>query len=261
MTALRPAAAAGTFYPSDPTDLAAAVDGFIAAASPSSDALPKALIAPHAGYPYSGLVAGTAYARVHATTIERVVMFGPAHRWPVAGLALPSSTSFETPLGAVSVDLEAVEQACALDGVETVDSAHADEHALEVHLPFLQRCFSSDFRLVPFVVGGATQAQVEAVMESLWGGPETLVVVSSDLSHFYDYDTACRLDADTSSAIENLAPDQLQEGGACGRVSIQALLSIATRLGLQAQTVDLRNSGDTAGGREEVVGYGAYVIG
>jgi AmmeMemoRadiSam system protein B len=261
VTALRPAAAAGTFYPSDPAELAAAVDGFIAAASASSDTVPKALIAPHAGYRYSGAIAGNAYARVHATAIERVVMFGPAHRWPVAGLALPSSTSFETPLGSVAVDLNAVEQACALDGVETVDAAHADEHALEVHLPFLQRCFSGDFLLVPFVVGGATQVQVEAVMELLWGGRETLVIVSSDLSHFYDYDTACRLDADTSSAIENLAPEQLHEGGACGRVCIQALLSIATRFGLKAQTVDLRNSGDTAGGREEVVGYGAYVIG
>ena len=163
--------------------------------------------------------------------------------------------------GTVPIDAEAAQRARRFDFVETIDAAHVEEHAIEVQLPFLQRRLPHGFHPVPFVVGQATPDQVEAVMEELWGGVETLIVVSSDLSHFHDYDTARRIDADTSAAIENLSPQSLQEGGACGRVPIQALLSVAVRRGLTARTVDLRNSGDTAGGRSEVVGYGAYVIG
>lgn len=254
---------AGRFYPDDAADLAAIVDDFVAAADPGAAAstAPKALIAPHAGYPYSGPIAASAYACLQVAAVERVVMFAPAHRWSVAGLALPESTAFETPLGTVPVDAEAAQRARRFDFVETIDAAHVEEHAIEVQLPFLQRRLPHGFHLVPFVVGQATSGQIEAVMEELWGGAETLIVVSSDLSHFHDYDTARRLDADTSAAIENLSPQSLREGGACGRVPIQALLSVAVRRGLTARTVDLRNSGDTAGGRSEVVGYGAYVIG
>ena len=262
MSAPRSAAVAGRFYPDDPAELATMVDDFIAAHSVTNAAAPpKALIVPHAGYPFSGPVAGSGYAHVHGACIERVVMFAPAHRWPVAGLALPAATAFETPLGPVRIDVEAIEQALRFDFVHTIDAAHSQEHAIEVQLPFLMRCLPPDFTLVPFVVGRATPAQVTEVMESLWGGPETLIVISSDLSHFHDYDAAQTLDAATSKAIEDLSPKALHEGGACGQVSIQALLAAAQQRGLSARTVDLRNSGDTAGGRDEVVGYGAYVIG
>ena len=263
MSESRPAAVAGRFYPDDATELAAVVDEFVATASLDSAAgpAPKAIIAPHAGYPYSGPIAGSAYACVQAAAVERVVMFAPAHRWPVPGLALPASTAFETPLGTVPVDTDAAQRASRFDFVATIDAAHVEEHAIEVQLPFLQRRLGHVFRLVPFVVGWATTDQVEAVMEELWGGAETLIVISSDLSHLHDYDTARRLDADTSAAIENLSPQSLQARGACGHVSIQALLSVAARCGLTARTMDLRNSGDTAGERSEVGGYGAYVIG
>ena len=195
MSASRPAAVAGRFYPDDATELAAVVDEFVATASLDSAAgpAPKAIIAPHAGYPYSGPIAGSAYACVQAAAVERVVMLAPAHRWPVPGLALPASTAFETPLGTVPVDTDAAQRASQFDFVDTIDAAHVEEHAIEVQLPFLQRRLGHVFRLVPFVVGRATTDQVEAVLEELWGGAETLIVISSDLSHLHDYDTApCR---------------------------------------------------------------------
>jgi AmmeMemoRadiSam system protein B len=262
VSAVRPAIAAGTFYPDDPTALAGIVDDYLASAtaSVSIGTPPKVLIVPHAGYPYSGPIAASAYAAVHGAAIDRVVMFGPAHRWPVSGLALPTASSFETPLGSVAIDTDALLRADSLRSVTLVDAAHTQEHAIEVQLPFLQRCLPEGFRLVPFVVGRTTPAQVEEVLDELWGSSETLIVISSDLSHFHDYDTARQLDADTSAAIEGLEPQRLPEGGACGRVPIQAVLSAAARRKMTARTVDLRNSGDTAGGRDEVVGYGAYVI-
>lgn len=264
MTTTRPAAMAGRFYPDDPSDLATLVDQLVtgAGAGTASTVPPKALIVPHAGYAYSGAVAASAYASLGAgVAITRVILFAPAHRWPVAGLALPDASAFETPLGLVPIDVDAATLAAGLDCVETLAAAHLHEHAIEVQLPFLQRCLPAGFRLIPFVVGQATSDQVGAVMDLLWGGSETLLIVSSDLSHFHDYDTARRLDAATSAAIEQLAPAQLHEGGACGRIPIQALLTAAGVRGLSARMVALRNSGDTAGGRDEVVGYGAYVIG
>jgi AmmeMemoRadiSam system protein B len=262
LSAPRSAAVAGRFYPDDPTELATMVDDFVVMRSGTNTvASPKALIVPHAGYPFSGPAAGSGYAHVQGARIERVVMFAPAHRWPVAGLALPADTAFETPLGPVRIDAQGTEQALRFDFVHTIDAAHLQEHAIEVQLPFLLRCLPSDFSLVPFVVGQATPTQVTEVLESLWGGPETLIVVRSDLSHFHDYDTAQTLDRSTSGAIAALSPQLLREDGACGRVSIQALLMAADHRGLSACTVDLRNSGDTAGGWDEVVGYGAYVIG
>ncbi|HJP32493.1 MAG TPA: AmmeMemoRadiSam system protein B [Candidatus Latescibacteria bacterium] len=261
MSIPRPATAAGRFYPDDPVSLVAFVDEYLASAQAVDCPPPKALIVPHAGFLYSGAVAGSGYSCLHGRTITRVVMFGPAHRWPVSGLALPACDSFVTPLGTVPIDTEAVEQALLLEAVEVVGSAHTQEHAIEVQLPFLQQRLPEGFHLVPFVVGRATPQQVEEVMDELWGGEETLLVISSDLSHFHEYDMARQLDAATSAAIEALAPEDVHESAACGRVSIQAILAIAARRGLTARTVDQRNSGDTAGGRTEVVGYGAYVIG
>ncbi|MDJ0849788.1 MAG: AmmeMemoRadiSam system protein B [Myxococcota bacterium] len=229
--------------------------------APGGAGVPKALIAPHAGYVYSGPVAGSAYALLagQRDVVTRVVLLGPAHRVYVRGLAAPDADAFATPLGDVPVDAAALARVLALPQVETLDAAHAEEHSLEVHLPFLQELLG-DFTLVPLVVGDASPMQVEEVLELLWGGPETLLVVSSDLSHYHDYATARRLDADTSRAIESLAPEAIGGEQACGRIPVQGLLLAAQRRGLEAVAVDVRSSGDTAGPRDSVVGYGAYVL-
>jgi hypothetical protein len=257
---VRPAAVAGMFYPGDEAELRGLVDGFIATRAVCERA-PKALIAPHAGYIYSGPIAGTAYAQIKAAraVIRRVVLAGPSHRVSFRGLAVPDATHFETPLGLVEVDAGAIVSLRGLRQVSTLNAAHAREHSLEVHLPFLQETLD-DFHIVPLVVGDAAPAEIAEVFELLWGGPETLFVVSSDLSHYCDYRTARRLDEDTSRAIEALQPDAIRCEQACGRLPIQGLLEAAKRHGLHARTLDLRNSGDTAGGRDQVVGYGAYAF-
>ena len=263
MSLTRSPAVAGTFYPSDPDELCAAVDAYLrdAVAGPSDPPL-KALIAPHAGYVYSGPVAGSAYAQLSELRdrIERVVLIGPSHRVAISGLATLNAEAFRTPLGDVPVDLAAVEKLLRFPQVHPLDEAHALEHSLEVHLPFLQRVLG-EFSLVPLVAGEATTAEVAEVLEAVWGGPETLIVVSSDLSHYYDYQSARDLDAATTEAIETLDPESLGRESACGRVPIRGLLVVAKRHGLQARTLDVRNSGDTAGPNDQVVGYGAYAFG
>lgn len=251
---------AGTFYPVQPAKLAAAVQGYLEAAATGA-AAPKAIIAPHAGYIYSGPIAASAYARVAAArdVITRVVLLGPAHRLPFWGLALPSADSLATPLGEVPIDVEAVARISDLRQVHVLEAAHAAEHSLEVHLPFLQTVLSR-FALVPLAVGEATPEEVGEVLDCLWGGPETLIVVSSDLSHYHDYETARRLDQATSRAIEQLRFEDIAYEQACGRIPINGLLHVARRLGLRASTIDLRSSGDTSGPRDRVVGYGAYVF-
>jgi AmmeMemoRadiSam system protein B len=253
---------AGQFYPGGREELREMVAAQLARADAGEGAaVPKAVIAPHAGFVYSGPVAASAYARLAPARgrIRRVVLLGPAHRVPVAGLAVPDADAFETPLGRVRLDREALDAVARLPRVEVSDRAHAFEHSLEVHLPFLQEVFG-DFALAPLVVGDAAPREVEEVLDLLWGGPETLVVVSSDLSHYHDYDTARRMDAETSRAIERLEPDAIGFEQACGRIPVQGLLLAARRRGLHASVVDLRNSGDTAGPRDRVVGYGSYVF-
>lgn len=259
MGGIRMPAVAGMFYPDDPRELRAMVEGLLRQA-PAGPA-PKAVIAPHAGYIYSGPVAATAYARLSAVrdAIKRVVLLGPSHRIRFRGLAASSATSFRTPLGDIELDAEAIMAIADLPQVITLDAAHANEHSLEVHLPFLQTVLTG-FKLVPLVVGDATGADVAQVLERLWDGPETLIVISSDLSHYHSYDTARAMDAATSQAIEALAAEQIGYDDACGRVPITGLLRAAEDQGLHAETVDLRNSGDTAGPRNQVVGYGAYVF-
>lgn len=260
---VRPPAVAGAFYPDDPRELASAVREHLAAASvPAGEPVPRAVIAPHAGYVYSGPVAASAYARLAPARgrIRRVVLLGPSHRVPLSGVAAPSADAFETPLGLVPVDREAVERLRALPQVEVRDDAHRLEHSLEVHLPFLQEVLG-EFLLVPLVVGEATPEEVAEVIEALWDEAGTVVVVSSDLSHYYDYATARRMDAATSRAIESLRPEAIGPEDACGRHPVRGLLLAARRRGLSCRTVDLRSSGDTAGGRDEVVGYGSYVLG
>jgi hypothetical protein len=192
-----------------------------------------------------------------ASRISRVVLLGPSHRVWLRGLATHSAAAFATPLGEIPLDREAIERALTLPQVVLDDTAHAREHSLEVQLPFLQWVLGR-FALVPFAVGDADTAEVAEVLELLWGGDETLIVISSDLSHYYDYDTARRLDDDTRRAIESLRPEDLDAESACGRIPVRGLLSAARRHGLTARTLDLRNSGDTAGSREQVVGYGAW---
>lgn len=260
MTRVRPAAVAGYFYPDDPATLAHTVKALLAEAKAEGPA-PKAMIAPHAGYVYSGPVAATAYGRLAAVAdrIKRVVLIGPAHRVALRGLAVSSADAFATPLGDVPVDREAVAKLLTLPFVKVMDEAHAPEHSLEVHLPFLQSIIPN-FSVVPVVAGDATPDEVAQALDLLWGGPETLVVVSSDLSHFLDYETARRLDAVTSEAIEGLRYRDIGYEQACGRVPITGLLALARRRGLTCHAVDVRSSGDTAGSKDSVVGYGSYLL-
>jgi AmmeMemoRadiSam system protein B len=260
---IRRPAVAGSFYPGDAEELARSVESYLDRAAPvNGDAPPKALIVPHAGYIYSGPVAASGYIvlRRFAAAVERVILIGPAHRVPVRGLAAPEADLFRTPLGDVPIDHPAIEPLLSLDCVELSDSAHAAEHSLEVQLPFLQLVLAR-FELVPLVAGDASAEEVAKVLERLWGGPETVVVISSDLSHYYDWESARRLDEQTSRAIEELAPERLGRESACGRVPVAGLLLQARRRGLGVRLLDLRNSGDTAGPRDQVVGYGAYAVG
>jgi AmmeMemoRadiSam system protein B len=264
MPAIRHPSVAGLFYPADSKELARQVRGFLAAAGepePSQPA-PKAIVAPHAGYIYSGPVAGRAYAQLAglAGRIERVVLLGPAHRVALRGLAYSRADTFLTPLGAVAVDRAALAGLAGLHQVRESETPFEGEHCLEVQLPFLQLTLGT-FSLIPLLVGDANGAEVAEVLALLWGGDETLIVISSDLSHYLDYATAKAIDAQTSRAIENLRPDAIGYQHACGRIPLAGLLQEARRRGLHARTLDLRNSGDTAGPKDRVVGYGAYAVG
>lgn len=260
-TAVRRAAVAGSFYPASPIELAALVDAFVADAGPASalERGPKALVAPHAGYVYSGSIAGTAYAALaaRASSLRRVVLLGPAHRVRVRGLALPGVAALETPLGEVAVDEAAIASLADLPQVSTSPLAHSREHSLEVQLPFLQRVLRR-FTVVPLVVGDASPEEVAEVLERLWGGPETLIVISSDLSHYLPYDVARHVDAQTAERV--LAGHFVEPEAACGAAPVNGLLVVARRRGLRGALLDLRNSGDTAGSRDEVVGYGAVAF-
>jgi len=259
----RPPAVAGLFYPDDPAELHAEVQRLLAAAG-GRDTLPskapKALIVPHAGYVYSGPIAAQAYARLAGRCghVSRVVLLGPAHRVALRGLALPATGAFETPLGAVPVDRDALALLADLPQVVIDERAHAAEHSLEVHLPFLQQLLGT-FSVVPLVVGAASIEDVSAVLERLWGDDATLIVVSSDLSHYRSYEDAHRVDRDTLAAVLRLEA-RLTHDQACGATPVNGLLALAHRRGLRAELLDLRNSGDTAGDRRRVVGYAAVAF-
>ncbi len=258
---IRKPAVAGLFYPGDAATLAAEVDALLAAVPAAPGPVPKALIVPHAGYQYSGPIAASAYARLRPARqiIRRVVLLGPAHREWFPGLALPLVTQFRTPLGDVLLDGERAAHLAALPGVVMRDDAHRLEHSLEVHLPFLQRLLAQ-FTLLPIAVSEATPGQVARALAAVWGGPETVIVISSDLSHYHDYATAQGIDARTAEAIERLEGGELDGEQACGYIPVQGLLLEAASRGLRVARTDLRNSGDTAGPRGEVVGYGAWTF-
>jgi hypothetical protein len=249
------------FYPGDALTLRAEVQAMLSQVPPG-DPLPppKALIVPHAGYIYSGPIAASAYARLIplSGTIRRVVLLGPTHRIGVRGLALPACDAFATPLGSVPVDHEAEALLAGLPQVIRHPGTHAQEHSLEVQLPFLQEVLG-DFSLVPLAVGDASPEEVAQVLEALWGGPETLIVISSDLSHYHSWATARDLDGATARSILALSPLQNHEQ-ACGATPVNGLLLAARHHGLIPQMLDLRNSGDTAGDRNRVVGYGAFAF-
>lgn len=260
METVRPPAVAGTFYPGNPAVLKQMVDEFLREA-PAEGPPPKAVIVPHAGYVYSGPVAASAYARLrsYADRVRRVVLLGPSHRVAFRGIAAPVAGYFETPLGDIKVDQMAIDRITDLHFVQRYSPAHAQEHSLEVQLPFLQGVLG-EFELVPLVVGDATPDEVATVLERLWGGEDTLIVISSDLSHYLDYESARLIDARTTRAIEELRDQDIGFEQACGALPVRGLLLAARRHGLHAETVDLRNSGDTAGPRDQVVGYGSYVF-
>lgn len=257
----RPAAVAGQFYPASAHALDRMVDQYLADAVSNRTTDPKAVIAPHAGYIYSGPIAGSAFRPwvEVADSIKRVILIGPSHYVSFDGLALPGAAQFATPFGDVPVDMDAVRSLRELPQVQVFDPAHEQEHALEVELPFLQRALKA-FQIVPLVVGEAGDDEVSEVLERLWGGPETRIVISSDLSHYLGYEAARRMDRTTAEHIETRQPGPLTGKHACGYRAIRGFLRAAERRGLAAETADLRNSGDTAGPRDRVVGYGAFLF-
>ncbi len=261
MQNVRPSAVAGMFYPGTPQELAREVQEMLAAVPPAPTfTRPKALVAPHAGYIYSGPTAAHAYAALtpHAKRIQHVILLGPCHRVAMRGLAVPNCTAFETPLGPVPVDDQAVAAALALPQVVRHEAAHAAEHSLEVQLPFLQTVLG-EFTIAPFAVGYATPDEVAEVLDLLWGGDETLVVVSSDLSHYHSYADAQRRDRHSADDILHLRL-LLDHDQACGATPINGLIEVAQRRGLQPRLLDLRNSGDTAGDKSRVVGYASFAF-
>jgi AmmeMemoRadiSam system protein B/AmmeMemoRadiSam system protein A len=260
MSAVRAPAVAGAFYPSAAAELQAHVDSLLASASSAPAARPKALVVPHAGYVYSGPIAANGYAllRPYRDRISRVVLLGPTHRVAVRGLALPAATAFATPLGEIPVDADAVASLRRLPQVCISDEVHALEHSLEVHLPFLQ-CVLNRFSLVPLAVGDASTQEVAQALNLLWGTDETLIVISSDLSHYLPYDRARAVDDQTARMILGLTP-QLNHRQACGATPVNGLLQVADERGLRPELIDLRNSGDTAGDRNRVVGYASFAF-
>jgi hypothetical protein len=252
---------AGLFYPQDTRELRSAVDAYLEAAPHREPPRPpKALIVPHAGYPYSGPVAGSAYRllRDSRTRVRHVVMLGPSHRVPMRGLAVPSVDRFATPLGEVPLDTVNCQRLRELGLVGVSDAPHAAEHSLEVQLPFLQAVLG-EFDILPIAIGLSPPEQVARTLDSAWNGVETLIVVSSDLSHYHTSEEARLLDTETTHAILERRSD-LPDEQACGARAINGLMQVARRRGLEVELLDQRNSGDTAGDRSRVVGYGSYAL-
>lgn len=258
---VRPPEVAGAFYPAGREACAETVARCLADARLSLPGPAKVVVAPHAGYAFSGAIAGTAFAPLASRRrdIRRVVICGPAHRVRFKGVAAPSADAWETPLGSVEVDWAAMQPLLRLPGFRISDAVDVREHSLETHVPFLQAALD-DFRIVPMLVGDATEAEVLEALRAVWGGPETLVSISSDLSHFHEYETARLLDADTARRVELLKPDEIDGAGACGFRPLGAALRLAREHDLRVTALDLRNSGDTQGRRDSVVGYGAFAM-
>ncbi|MDX1569892.1 MAG: AmmeMemoRadiSam system protein B [Xanthomonadales bacterium] len=258
-SSIREPAVAGFFYPDDPAVLERTLDRYLDPAPETLPHPPRALVVPHAGYIYSGEVAAKAFRLLsgHEARFRRVVLVGPAHRMPVRGMALPESAAFATPLGEVSLDRPLVDELAAWPGVVRSDAVHAHEHSLEVQLPFLQRLLP-DARLVPVAVGDATAEQVEQLLDHCLDD-HTLLIISTDLSHYLSYHEARRTDQDT---LERIAEGDWRLHGeqACGCRGVNGLLRLADRRSWTSRLLEYRNSGDTAGSKDRVVGYAALVF-
>jgi len=247
---------AGMFYPDDPELLHATVQSLLHQGNPNLPT-PKAIIAPHAGYSCSGITAGKAYACLEnaRNIVKQVVIVAPSHRVPFAGIAVPSAEGYATPLGDIPIDQPAIQRLLTLPYVEILDEAfQGQENSLETQLPFLQETLK-EFVLVPMLIGDIPYSLVAEALEMLWNGPETLVIASSDLSHYHDYETAKQIDQQTLDAILQLKPDNIQYEQACGRVGMQAVISVAAKKQLSPILMDFCNSGDTIGSKDQVVGY------
>tara|TARA_R110001583_G_scaffold71050_6_gene200620 strand:+ start:60915 stop:62390 length:1476 start_codon:yes stop_codon:yes gene_type:complete len=266
MTIIRPAAIAGTFYPADAKELRTTITKLMASATTHAprESAPKAIIVPHAGLVFSGAIAADGFATVVPAihTIKRVVIIGPAHRMAFQGIAAADATAFATPLGTVPVDGAAINSALALPQVQRLNEAHVQEHGLEIELPFIQHLFAGqpDVQIVPLLVSRCAAHQIEEVVEKLWGGPETLIVISSDLSHFHDDATARQMDDRTRQLIENFRAEELGFEDACGCLPIVGLLRVARKRGMTVKTLSLQNSSATSGDTSRVVGYGAWAF-
>jgi len=261
MSVIRPAAIAGQFYTADPIALSNQLDDYLSQAHPDGRKPPKAIIAPHAGYIYSGLCAAHAYATIiaNADKIKRVILLGPCHRVAVRGIATTSADYWLTPLGDVAIDRDCTHKMNEHPFVNENDVAHAAEHSLEIHLPFLQKTLN-DFTLIPLAVGQCSNVDIANLLAEFWGGTETLIVISTDLSHFHDYNTAKSMDAKCAAAIEVFDWQGVKDDQACGRIPMSGLLTYAKENRMEIERVGLCNSGDTAGDRSRVVGYGAWVL-
>lgn len=257
---VREPAVAGMFYSAGAAELRRDIAALLRGASDATGPVPKAMIVPHAGYVYSGPVAAEAYRLLAPARdgIRRVVLFGPAHRVHLEGMAVPATDGFATPLGTVPLDRRTIEEISGLPGVCVSDAAHEAEHSLEVQLPFLQTVLR-DFELVPIVVGRCAPDLVGNVLDAAWGGKETLIVISSDLSHYLPYDEATQVDANTCKQILGKATT-LTGNEACGAHAVNGLMQARHAKQLDVAAVDLRNSGDTAGSKDRVVGYGAFIL-
>jgi len=255
----RPAAVSGMFYASDPQQLSSDIHAYLSQANNRFNCQPKALIAPHAGYIYSASIAANAYKLLEpiAQEIHQVILLGPSHRVAFKGIATPDVNFFETPLGSIKINNQFCDMAEQLNFVNKNRLAHKDEHSLEVHLPFLQSLLT-DFELTPFVVGDCDEKDVEALLELFWTTKNRLYVISTDLSHFQDYDSAIKHDANTSHAIESMQPEKIHYDDACGRNPLNGMLNLAKHHQLKIKCLNLKNSGDTAGDKNRVVGYGSY---
>jgi MEMO1 family protein len=257
---VRHPAVAGLFYPADPERLAATVDGMLAAAGRVAEPCPLALIAPHAGYQFSGAVAASAYARLCGTDVRRAIVLGPAHRVPLRGMALPAVDAFATPLGPVLLDGATRDALSRLPAVTIDDRPHAGEHSLETHLPFLVRTLGSDARVVPVVVGETAPAHVAALLDAALDEPGTVAVVSTDLSHYLDQGAARDRDAHTAEAVLTRDADSVRSGDACGEHPLRGLLCHAARRDLAVELLQLATSADAGADPRRVVGYGAFAL-
>lgn len=261
MEFVRPTAVAGAFYPSEPEILRKDIQKYIEKAPSISMPVPKAIIVPHAGYEYSAEVAASAYKLLKSArkSINKVVILAPSHKVGFDGMALTDASAYETPLGNVEIDKEMNEKLLALPSVGYLEEAHKDEHSLEVQLPFLQEVLD-DFKLIPVITGNTSPTEVVALLEIVWGEKDTLIVISTDLSHYLPYNEACILDNKTKTAIENLDVNSIQQEQACGHVPLKGMLTIAKSKKMQVETLEVKNSGNTSGSKNRVVGYGAWAF-